>query len=523
MSNGLPFNNKASRALSGAQGIIDERMEDMLAKNLSNSLLKMGPPSSPKLKYEMTQKLKDLMDVNEKLRQESPPGSTVFQDKMNQVSNMVNANMAPVNMAVNEQMPGSMIKNANMTNVNPPATRLAEMGGLMSMSPQARMNQGLMQFYEPVRRMQTGGSTGQYPFASEATTQYPNVFGAGSRETQSLLDILTALGVEGQSPNISKKEYEEQLKVIQNRFPDLLKQTVDEEKEKKEKERQSITEEEFDMRNQIETGGTPFPDVSSVTVDTDVKDVVSDNRTTVTDEMKDKARNIGLDDAALAVRQGEAIDLLKKSKESKDPEGFLKNLSGKDLMLMGAAFLGTTTVDAGAKASLEALVKSKESDKQHQLAIDKLESEKKYREGMLGLKAKDIDASLKIAKDRNYTSIAAAQISALAANKGVTPNAMVSAYEKVFPEFSTPNGWITILNKKADELIKSGELTESQKKAWVDQNSTNMEYKQQLYLEGLASFTQGTQDIFPRSGMSSTPSLANTPSLEDFEFLGVEK
>ena len=48
---------------------------------------------------------------------------------------------------------GESIKNTNRL-----PTKLAEMGGLMSMSPQARMNQGLMQFYQPVKRMANGGA-----------------------------------------------------------------------------------------------------------------------------------------------------------------------------------------------------------------------------------------------------------------------------------------------------------------------------------------------------------------------------
>ena len=72
------------------------------------------------------------------------------------------------------------------------------------------------------------------------------------------------------------------------------------------------------------------------------------------------------------------MDLIKNAKNAKDPKNFLDKLSGKELMLMGAAYLGTTSVASGTKAAISALWNSRDADKAHNLALRKIESLEGY-------------------------------------------------------------------------------------------------------------------------------------------------
>ena len=714
MSNGLPFNNKASRALSGAQGIIDERMEDMLAKNLSNSLLKMGPPSSPKLKYKMTQKLKDLMDVNEKLRQENPPGATVFQDKMNQVSNMVNANMAPVNMAVNEQMPGPMIENPNMANVNPPATRLAEMGGLMSMSPQARMNQGLMQFYEPVRRMQPGGSVnfdmGPYSELANMITGLLSDLESGDADkqrssslrlrqiaqTQEGQNLLQRMNPDmynlnptaepstplsdlqtydflrlGRSPDeidvgepgeplskrmesVDKEDFftlgknpdtlnvdsprsvlqrvatpkfqrnitldealdtldpslisrnkdipfqqklalvnstkalrnlEQQLKNTQSRGPTsaferliaadpddvelelkesianikndinrnradaeiavrtkglfsgnpferISKQQVEDDRKKRLSIRDevykkynitsgkkepsqnqkdlppSISEEDFDMLNAIETGGGPQPDQGDPVLPQQDDSQKDDAQK---DDLGDVPRPIAKPNKQEAILANSLLndkdrteELFEKAKDKKGIEGFINNLSGRDLITMGAAFLGTTSVTEGTKAALTALLKSKDADRAHDLAKRKLDVSEAYYADTIGLKRDELEALKKYQMEKLLTDKQIAQIGAYArimstGDNEVTGNALLDAFVKTRPEYKSEGAYSTYVTNQAKKKYPENVKDYKKLRKQFVANAMNPENKNTLLFNDFRSFAENARRALRQS------------------------
>ena len=88
--------------------------------------------------------------------------------------------------------------------------------------------------------------------------------------------------------------------------------------------------------------------------------------------LKPKQVNSNLNDSKIT------MDLIENAKNAKDPKNFLDKLSGKELMLMGAAYLGTTSVASGTKAAISALWNSRDADKAHNLALRKIESLEKY-------------------------------------------------------------------------------------------------------------------------------------------------
>ena len=106
-----------------------------------------------------------------------------------------------------------------------------------------------------------------------------------------------------------------------------------------------------------------------------------------------------IDDVSKAAG-GNAVDLANKLKSAKDPEKFLDSLSGKDFLVIASAYLGTPNITAGTKAALTALLKSKEADKAHDLAVMRANSLDKYYQGSLKAtrRGQDLTYKAKLAK-----------------------------------------------------------------------------------------------------------------------------
>ena len=580
MANGLPFDNTTNSALSGAQGIIDRRMQDMLTKSLSNSLLRSGTPASPELKYTITQRLKDLMNVDERLRQENPPVRTVLQDKMDQVSNVVNANMAPANVAFNQQMPGPMIENPNMPNVNPPATKLAEMGGLMSMSPQARMNQGLMQFYEPVRRMQLGGTAKKFDdvrfmnnYSDEDKVNYlaqllrkdnqPNAAKAALQlysEGKGVEDILNiaqgdGFGVtENPIPSIGegfKPFLEDAFKTFKKGMNPVKKVNAATLNNSANPKPLSAEEIEFNPASALvePDAVTPSVDNKKPTPDPlpDPKpklDPVDENNLKYIDDLErkdfieDKSVQVDpmMDPDALPEITKSETDILDKAKKAKDPEKFLAGLSGKDLVVLGMGFLGTRNITEGAKASLTGLLKSREADRAHELAKDKLAMTKSYYESRAKtdeetlkvrreqlkqqkyLSEAEIASAEKIAKAQNISKKVVAQITSLASKyRDLTPNKIVDAFISSHPHFGNDdNAYRQYINQKAKQ--KYPEDDTEQKKEF-DRLMADPKLRDRLYFEEFNAFKNNFENSFLQEQMKNLPGGGQfTPG--DFKITG---
>jgi len=101
-----------------------------------------------------------------------------------------------------------------------------------------------------------------------------------------------------------------------------------------------------------------------------------------------------IDDVSKAAG-GNAVDLANKLKSAKDPEKFLDSLSGKDFLVIASAYLGTPNITAGTKAALTALLKSKEADKAHDLAVMRANSLDKYYQGSLKATRRGQDLTFK--------------------------------------------------------------------------------------------------------------------------------
>ena len=95
-----------------------------------------------------------------------------------------------------------------------------------------------------------------------------------------------------------------------------------------------------------------------------------------------KSQMDGVPDASVA-GEGNAVDLANRLKSAKDPKRFIDTLTSKELLTMAAAYLGTTSVTEGTKAALTSLLKSREADRAHDLAVMRADSLDKYYQGLL--------------------------------------------------------------------------------------------------------------------------------------------
>ena len=323
-------------------------------------------------------------------------------------------------------------------------------GGLMSMSPQVRMQQGLMEAYRPPIRMDDGGIVGSdllNPTMEELFAGY-----LGTKQAQLLKDIKT--GLQNQidvSGSYFGSDEEETQKAASNLQESIAKQQARESNPGEvlsgfERFLESvggitnITGESVEIRSAIDDGNLTSDQLLSIneaiqsgkapqdadalrsmlisgveedqTVDTqsnavDTQSNAVDTQSNAVDvnAQDDDSSTNSLDAAASSlVTTG---DLFEDAKKAKDPESFVDSLSSIDLLRMAAGYLGTTSVTAGTKGALTNLLKGKEADKAHDLAVKKADSIDEYYKGLLKSQSRgqDLTYSAQLAKILEDTKI----------------------------------------------------------------------------------------------------------------------
>ena len=330
-------------------------------------------------------------------------------------------------------------------------------GGLMSMSPQVRMQQGLMEAYRPPIRMDDGGIVGSdllNPTMEELFAGY-----LGTKQAQLLKDIKT--GLQNQidvSGSYFGSDEEETQKAASNLQESIAKQQARESNPGEvlsgfERFLESvggitnITGESVDtnigdleirsaiddgnltsdqllsINEAIQSGKAPQDadalrsmlisgveedqtvDTQSNAVDTQSNAVDTQSNAVDVNAQDDDSSTNSLDAAASSlVTTG---DLFEDAKKAKDPESFVDSLSSIDLLRMAAGYLGTTSVTAGTKGALTNLLKGKEADKAHDLAVKKADSIDEYYKGLLKSQSRgqDLTYSAQLAKILEDTKI----------------------------------------------------------------------------------------------------------------------
>jgi len=93
--------------------------------------------------------------------------------------------------------------------------------------------------------------------------------------------------------------------------------------------------------------------------------------------------------------EGNARDIINQAKNAEDPKKFIDTLTSKELLTMAAAYLGTRSVVEGTKAALTSLLKSREADRAHDLAVFRANSLDNYYRGTLANSLKQMDLKYK--------------------------------------------------------------------------------------------------------------------------------
>jgi len=145
--------SESDAALYAANQFNDQRKTDSALNNMLRSLM------GEKQKATVSQRLKELFEVDDILAKQDAPINTVYDAKQQAMDNQIA-------MSLSSPLPKYEALDSNqenlstaMINTNAPNTRVERSmnGGLMAFSPQARMQQGLMQTYRPPIRMKNGG------------------------------------------------------------------------------------------------------------------------------------------------------------------------------------------------------------------------------------------------------------------------------------------------------------------------------------------------------------------------------
>ena len=358
-------------------------------------------------------------------------------------------------------------------------------GGLMSMSPQVRMQQGLMEAYRPPIRMDDGGIVGsdllnptmEELFAGYLGTKQAQLlkdiktglqnqidvsgsyFGSDEEETQKAASnlqesiakqqaresnpgevlsgferFLESVGgitnITGESVDTNIGDLEKEIKGF---YTDAITEDAPRQTEKRIQNRQEIrsaiddgnltSDQLLSINEAIQSGKAPQDadalrsmlisgveedqtvDTQSNAVDTQSNAVDTQSNAVDVNAQDDDSSTNSLDAAASSlVTTG---DLFEDAKKAKDPESFVDSLSSIDLLRMAAGYLGTTSVTAGTKGALTNLLKGKEADKAHDLAVKKADSIDEYYKGLLKSQSRgqDLTYSAQLAKILEDTKI----------------------------------------------------------------------------------------------------------------------
>ena len=145
--------SESDSALYAANQLNSKIRTDSALNNMLRSLM------GEKQKATVSQRLKELFEVDDILAKQDAPINTVYDAKQQAMDNQIA-------MSLSSPLPQYEALDSNqenlstaMINTNAPNTRVERSmnGGLMAFSPQARMQQGLMQTYRPPIRMNEGG------------------------------------------------------------------------------------------------------------------------------------------------------------------------------------------------------------------------------------------------------------------------------------------------------------------------------------------------------------------------------
>ena len=358
-------------------------------------------------------------------------------------------------------------------------------GGLMSMSPQVRMQQGLMEAYRPPIRMDDGGIVGsdllnptmEELFAGYLGTKQAQLlkdiktglqnqidvsgsyFGSDEEETQKAASnlqesiakqqaresnpgevlsgferFLESVGgitnITGESVDTNIGDLEKEIKGF---YTDAITEDAPRQTEKRIQNRQEIrsaiddgnltSDQLLSINEAIQSGKAPQDadalrsmlisgveedqtvDTQSNAVDTQSNAVDTQSNAVDVNAQDDDSSTNSLDAADSSLIT--ADDLFEDAKKAKDPESFVDSLSSIDLLRMAAGYLGTTSVTAGTKGALTNLLKGKEADKAHDLAVKKADSIDEYYKGLLKSQSRgqDLTYSAQLAKILEDTKI----------------------------------------------------------------------------------------------------------------------
>ena len=408
--------SESDSALYAANQLNSKIRTDSALNNMLRSLM------GEKQKATVSQRLKELFEVDDILAKQDAPINTVYDAKQQAMDNQIA-------MSLSSPLPQYEALDSNqenlstaMINTNAPNTRVERSmnGGLMAFSPQARMQQGLMQTYRPPIRMNEGGifnfddgplNPSDVQLRSKIESRRRKIGqGLDPKNRNDFYKFFQTLKTDeekinflgGDSVNLGQEFFQE---IEKNKFDlgDLLftsKNAQDIQDATKEifedKSDDASTEDKSDDASTVvpsggktrtalnlkglEGVGTDGPDASKPDSGTVVPEDKSDDVSTVVPE--DKSDDGPVDkpielvegtEEDLAGLGGTSVDKLEyfknlytKTDEASKGKGlssFLGNLDREDLFSMAQGMLGAKTLTEGVASSLGSYLKTQEGKK----------------------------------------------------------------------------------------------------------------------------------------------------------------
>jgi hypothetical protein len=447
--------SESDSALYAANQLNSKIRTDSALNNMLRSLM------GEKQKATVSQRLKELFEVDDILAKQDAPINTVYDAKQQAMDNQIA-------MSLSSPLPQYEALDSNqenlstaMINTNAPNTRVERSmnGGLMAFSPQARMQQGLMQTYRPPIRMNEGGifnfddgplNPSDVQLRSKIESRRRKIGqGLDPKNRNDFYKFFQTLKTDeekinflgGDSVNLGQEFFQE---IEKNKFDlgDLLFTS------KNAQDIQDATKEIFEDKSDDASTEDKSDDASTVVpsggktrtalnlkglegVGTDGPDASKPDSGTVVPE--DKSDDGPVDkpielvegtEEDLAGLGGTSVDKLEyfknlytKTDEASKGKGlssFLGNLDREDLFSMAQGMLGAKTLTEGVASSLGSYLKTQEGKKKLaseakklQLSADDLELRRqqtkqlgKYREDTISERERDRESAEEIAEKK---------------------------------------------------------------------------------------------------------------------------
>ena len=167
---------EANQVLAGAKEYNDQNKQKSGVRKMIEGVL--GGGINPKQAMIINERLAGLMDVDTDLKEQEPPQTSVYEEKMNEIMMAFGPRaLNDTSIASNEMgLSGTQIPTGpadmyespqGFTQDIPPEVMRAMNGGLAAFSPNQRMQQGLMQTYRPPVRMMANGGGVEMPLEQE--------------------------------------------------------------------------------------------------------------------------------------------------------------------------------------------------------------------------------------------------------------------------------------------------------------------------------------------------------------------